>query len=312
METGEKHSTPTQRVAFVELVSGQERPVLPQAPLQSSRRSPWSGLLLEEHHAPGNAEHRDVAPTQHHLVLHLDEPAHMELRLNGTWHRFEMRRGQFLLCPAQVPMSFRCRESGHFLCVALDPAHVRWAGWEWGEEPVRRSLQPRLPFEDPFLKALIECLRAEIRHGYPGGRLYGESLVAALIAHLLRCTPGGELGGSGPVRPRGLSRPQLRRVDAYIGEHLAEAISLSTLADQAGLSPFHFVRVFKQATGRTPHRYLLERRLERARELLLCRSRALAEVAVETGFCDQSHLTLHFKRTYGLTPGEFRRRLKGA
>lgn len=307
MESGDFPCGSAKRMAFVILATGLVRPVLPHAPLCSSRNAPWSDLLLEEYRSPRNVEHRDVAPAQHHLLLHLDEPTWMELRLEGGWRRFEVHRGHFFLCPAQIPMSFRCQDPGHFLCLSLDPARVRCAGLEWGPRGARPHLSPRLPFTDPFLAALVECLRAEIRAGYPGGRVYGESLATALIAHLLRGEPGSapEVNGG----PRGLSRPQLRRLEAFIREHLTEDISLKTLAGVAGLSPFHFVRVFKQTTGRTPHRYLLERRLERARELLLRRAPTLAEVAVEAGFCDQSHFTLHFKRAYGLTPGEFRRRL---
>lgn len=295
------------RTAFIELNSGRVRPALPQAPLCSSRGAPWPDLLLEEYQSARDVEQRDVAPAQHHLLLHLGEPTEMELKLENGWRQFELRRGQFLFCPAQLPLSLRCHGSGHFLCAALEPAGVRCVGLEWDRNGAGRSLSLRLPFEDPFLSALLECLRAEIRQGYPGGRIYGETLVAALIAHLLHNEPGGAPATNGGLR--GLSRPQLRRLDAFMREHLGEEISLKTLASVAGLSPFHFVRVFKQATGLTPHRYLLERRLERARELLLCRSRALAEVAIEAGFCDQSHLTLQFKRAYGVTPGEFRRRL---
>lgn len=294
------------RLAFVELDSGVVRPILPQAPLCRSQGAPWTEIVIEEYQSPADVEHRDVAPAQHHLLLHEDEPARMELKLDGAWRQFEVRRGQFILCPAQMPMSVRCRHSGRFLGVALDAAAVRCAGVEWGSGGSVRSLSPRLPFEDPFLTALLGCLREEIRRGYPGGRMYGEALTAALVAHLLRREPGGFPPTNGG--PRGLSRPQLRRLDAFMREHLAEDISVKALAELAGLSPFHFVRVFKQTTGLTPHRYLLERRLERARELLRCRSLALAEVAITAGFCDQSHFTLHFKRAYGLTPGEFRRR----
>lgn len=309
MQTVEVPSSPMDRLAFVELDSGRVRPAVSRAPLCSSQDAPWSELLVEEYQSPREVEQREVAPVQHHLLLHQDEPAHMELKLEGGWQRFELRRGQFFLCPAQVPMSFRCRNSGRFLGVALDPARMRCAGLEWGEARPWTPLTPRLPFEDPFLGALIECLRAEMRHGYPGGRVYGDTLAAALMAHLWRSEPGRTPEVNG--HPRGLSRPRLRHLDAFMREHLAENLSLTTLAREAGLSPFHFVRVFKQTTGQTPHRYLLERRLERARELLLQRSRSLAEVAIATGFCDQSHLTLHFKRAFGLTPGEFRRRLGG-
>lgn len=309
MQTVEVSSPAADRLAFVELESGRMRPAVPHAPLSSSHGAPWTELLVEEYQSPPHVEHREVAPLQHHLLLHLDEPAHMELKLGGTWRRFVLHRGQFFLCPAQVPMSVRCREPGRFLSVAVDPARMRCAGLEWGEARPWAPLSPRQPFVDPFLGALIECLRAEMRQGYPGGRVYGDTLAAALMAHLWRGEPGRTPEVNGGLR--GLSRPRLRHLDAFMREHLAEDLSLAALAREAGLSPFHFVRVFKQTTGQTPHRYLLERRLERARELLLQRAPSLAEVAAATGFCDQSHLTLHFKRAFGLTPGEYRRRVAG-
>lgn len=290
---------------FVELASGRERPILPGQPALSSTAAPWSGVIVEEYQPQGAVEHRDVAPAQHHLVMHLDRPGRIEMKWDGVWRRFQLLPDQLFFCPAQMPLSVRCPQARRFVTVSLDPAFVRCLAVEMGADRVNGELPPRPPFGDPFIASLVHCLRREIATGYAGGRAYGESLAAALVAHLLR--EGAGVHGNGALAGRGLSRPQLRRLDAYIEAHLAEDVSLKTLADLAGVSPFHFLRLFKQTTRRTPHRYLLERRLERARELLRRGTLPLAEVAVEAGFCDQSHLTHHFKRAYGLTPGEFRR-----
>lgn len=305
MSAGASNIAPMGQTRFVELASGRQRPILSVPPTLSSTAAPWSGLIVEEYQSQGAVEHQEVAPAQHHLVMHLDRPTRVEMRWDGVWRRFHLQPDQLFFCPVQMPLSLRCPRAGRFLTVSLAPAFVRCLAAEMGADHVNGELPARPPFGDPFIVSLVNCLRREIATGYAGGRAYGETLATALVAHLLR--EGAGVHGSGALAGRGLSRPQLRRLDAYIQEHLAQDISLKTLADLAGVSPFHFLRLFKRTTRLTPHRYLLERRLERARELLRQGSLSLAEVAVEVGFCDQSHLTLHFKRAYGLTPGEFRR-----
>jgi transcriptional regulator of acetoin/glycerol metabolism/AraC-like DNA-binding protein len=115
--------------------------------------------------------------------------------------------------------------------------------------------------------------------------------------------PAGEL----PVPLRGgLSGGAMRRVRDYIEAHLGETIDLPTLAGLAGSSVFHFARQFKQTTGLTPHSYLLTRRIEHARELLATTEHSIAEIAVMTGFADQSHFSRSFRRLAGMSPREFR------
>ncbi len=90
-------------------------------------------------------------------------------------------------------------------------------------------------------------------------------------------------------------------------DRLSDNISLTELADTFGLSPFHFSRVFKQATGFPPHEFQLRLRVEKARELLLARPRkTVAEIAATLGFADESHFRRHFRRVVGTTPGRFR------
>jgi AraC-like DNA-binding protein len=100
----------------------------------------------------------------------------------------------------------------------------------------------------------------------------------------------------------GLSPGASRRVQEYIEANLQDGIDLVTLADTAGLSLFHFARAFKQSEGMTPHAYVLERRLERAQQLLTGTNLSLSEVASATGFSDQGHLARHFRRRHGMSP----------
>ena len=110
-------------------------------------------------------------------------------------------------------------------------------------------------------------------------------------------------------RPRrGLSRRALNRACSYIAENLGERFTLDDLARQAGVSRFHFARLFRVSTGDSPMAYLLKSRIERAKQMLLQDDRPVCEIAAVLGFCDQSHLTRTFRRLTGVTPREFARR----
>src|SRR5262249_45446330 len=105
----------------------------------------------------------------------------------------------------------------------------------------------------------------------------------------------------------GLTTRALRRVREHIDAHLTENITLEALAEIAGLSRCHFARAFKQSVGTAPHAYLLQRRLERAQQLLNETELSLCQVALESGFSDQSHFSSCFRRHFGESPRSFRR-----
>lgn len=118
--------------------------------------------------------------------------------------------------------------------------------------------------------------------------------------------PRSELGGVVKA-PRGLSRRTLNRACSFIAENLGERFTLDDVARQAGVSRFHFARLFRVSTGDSPMAYLLKSRIERAKQMLLQDDRPVCEIAAALGFCDQSHLTRTFRRLTGLTPREFAR-----
>ena len=97
------------------------------------------------------------------------------------------------------------------------------------------------------------------------------------------------------------------KVESYIAGNLDGDLSLKVLAEQAGLSPFHFARLFRTVTGRTPHRYVMERRVEGALSLLRDGVLSLSEVALECGFASQSHFTTVFRQHIGVTPARYRK-----
>jgi AraC family transcriptional regulator len=111
--------------------------------------------------------------------------------------------------------------------------------------------------------------------------------------------------GAARVPPGGLTRNQAARVLEYIESNLSGELALTELAGIAGLSLHHFARMFKRTIGAAPHRYVLERRVERAKAMLRTSGASLAEISFSTGFCSQSHLTNTFRRMLSATPTEY-------
>jgi AraC family transcriptional regulator len=109
-----------------------------------------------------------------------------------------------------------------------------------------------------------------------------------------------------PAPSNGLSRDRLKRVRDYIETHLGDRLTLTDLAGVACLSPYHFSRSFKEAVGIGLQRYVMQRRLERAKKLIRRTNRPLPEIAQQVGLFDQSHLTSIFRRETGVTPGRYR------
>jgi transcriptional regulator GlxA family with amidase domain len=116
----------------------------------------------------------------------------------------------------------------------------------------------------------------------------------------------GQLGQLG-LRIRGGLRPRtLRRVHEYVEAHLDKTISIRALAAVAELSMYHFARAFKQSSGMTPHEYLVQCRVRRVRDLLVATDLTLSEIALASGFADQSHCARRFREHFGVTPGSYR------
>jgi AraC family transcriptional regulator len=166
------------------------------------------------------------------------------------------------------------------------------------------ELVPHLPGYDPLLTHMALALEAEVEAESMADRLYAKSLADALASHFLRryadCRPAI------PPLPAGLAPYKLRRTTTYIQQHLDRQLSLTELAAVAQTSPRHFARLFKSATGKTLHQYVLSCRLDRAKQLLAETRLSISEVAYQVGCTDQSHLTALFRRYTGITPRAYR------
>ncbi|MBP1886148.1 helix-turn-helix domain-containing protein [Sinorhizobium mexicanum] len=166
---------------------------------------------------------------------------------------------------------------------------------------------PRLKCEsgqvDSVVYHLGQALLPALADPDNADNLYVDHVLLAFQAYLVGRYGGVDLA---PARQHGLSRHQLAAATAYLAEHASRKISMTEVASICDLSTSHFIRTFKKSTGRTPHRWLTERRIQMAQNLLLSET-PIAEIAVSCGFTDQSHLTHVFSSICGASPAAWRR-----
>jgi AraC family transcriptional regulator len=168
------------------------------------------------------------------------------------------------------------------------------------------QLELRLEFRtrDPHIESIGMMLLAELKQENLGGRLYIESLANVLAVHLLR-----QYAAAKPHLPTyegGLPQRQLLQVLEYINEHLNQDIKLADLAALLGMSQFHFSHLFKQSIGMAPYQYLLQQRVERAKQLLKQTDQSIMDIAFMCGFNSHSHLSKQFRQLTGMTPSAYR------
>ena len=127
------------------------------------------------------------------------------------------------------------------------------------------------------------------------------------VSSLLRPVLAVDRPGAGDFAVGGLAPWQVRLVCRHIDEHLSERISTEDLASIARLSACHFTRAFKASVGCTPHSFILQQRIDRAKELMLNSSEPLCQIALMCGLSDQSHLSRTFRTYEGCSPAAWRR-----
>ena len=205
--------------------------------------------------------------------------------------RHEPPAGTLTIHPAGFDCAADGDDSVDTLTVVIDPAWLALAAAEGSER--QAQLIERVSSYDHSLLALARTLAFESTDDYPNGPLFWNEVASRFIDQL-----AARHMSALPVRARGmLSSDALKRIKEYVDE----PIEVAALAGIAARSPFHFTRLFTQAVGLTPHRYVIHLRLRRAVELVRDGRLGLAEIAACTGFADQSHLSRWVRRVHGVS-----------
>jgi len=220
---------------------------------------------------------------------------------NQVGRYFVRRAGDIDLVPAGQEGGFEAETPFDTIEIALQPALMERVAAELGCKAQALRLDTRHLLRDSRIEHLARALGSDLDVNSPGGSLFADSIGTALAVRLLG------LDGSEIDRPNRLSDAQLQRVLEHIEAALHEPLSIHRLSQVAGASSSHLRTWFKVATGVTLHRYVLRRRVERARMLLLQGHLGTSEVAALTGFAHQSHLAHWMRREIGQTPRDLRR-----
>ncbi len=262
----------------------------------------WPGLFLQERRGESGAVNYPAGLRQH-LLYHWLRPLEGELVTERGRHSMQYSAGEARFTPAGPPLAFRWHGEVHVLMLGFESWFLERVAAELGCSVALPTdvNTATLPAAHPAA-ALVRQLAQELSAG-PGSSLVADGLGRAIAVLLLR-----QFQSLPPVKSEPAAPPAaVLRAVTLMRRRLADPLSLDEIAAAAGLSPFHFSRQFKAATGHPPHEYLVRLRVDRAQELLRQHGRSwnMAAVAREVGFSDQSHLARHFKRVVGITPREF-------
>jgi AraC family transcriptional regulator len=228
---------------------------------------------------------------------------------NGPWVTSRLKKGSLFLTAAGAPYDFRwrtlTREPFEVVLVLLSlPLFNAALEDVFGAYAEHASLRDVSGFEDPYLIPLLQKLRDEAMRP-SASRLFVRGIAQAIAVHLARNYVALTEASRGEMSS--LPGFKLRRITDWMAEHMAEDFSLARLAERAGISEFHFNRLFKRATGVPPSQYQIKLRLDAARRLLRETKKSVITIAIEVGYSNPSHFARLFRKATGLSPTNYRR-----
>jgi AraC family transcriptional regulator len=239
---------------------------------------------------------------EHHQIHYVLTDMHGTVQVNGGRERpVKLPRGSLAFAPSG--MSIRSNlAAGRFIQILQNPDTYDTII----SDIVRGGtahLESQGVFSDPLISRMVSTIADEMEGGFLD-RVLVDALNTALAVQITRRFVDPSAITLAPSS--GLSPERLQRVRDYVEAHLDDRLTLTDMAGVACLSPYHFSRSFKEAAGVGTQRYVLQRRVERAKRLMRQTHQPLALIALEAGFADQSHFTIAFRREVGVTPGRFR------
>lgn len=286
----------------------------PDGLLASSADRGWTGLSAElRSHEDGVIAWKNTRPDTEICVDIHGNGSVITRRGRGIFDQTVAERGTAWLSPGGLLEDFIGISDPlpGILHIYLPPSQFSPAslGIDF-DESVIASLRYESGFRDPLLAEIAFAVAAEVQTPTSAGKLLAETLASSLAARLVQSRIGrSNAQAFRRFTQKGLDRRRLTRVLDYIAANLEGDLSIDHLASIACLSRFHFARAFKAAIGRTPHRYVSAKRLERVKALLIEGERSLVDIALAFNFSCQANFTRAFRQVTGQTPGEYRRSL---
>jgi AraC family transcriptional regulator len=270
----------------------------PDPTLTLSPARAWGGLTACLARAsPGR--HTGVIAAEHRLAFYASGPVGTDCGAGGLTRRGLSTPGDFDFVPGGCLGFWEDDAAIDIVSIRLAPELIDQTAEALGAPGGGVELAPRLGARDPVVSHVAHALRAELETPAHAGRLHADGLASALAARLVQDFTKRPLA----VRQT-LSKPKLRRLIDYVEANLEADLSLAELAGVAGLSIPHLTALFRRTMGQSLHRYVVERRVTRARAVLLGGRASIAETALSVGFAHQSHLSRWMRRLLGVTPAQ--------
>lgn len=272
--------------------------------LSASDTLGWNGVAQRSYHYHG--QDVEIPPLDCFLIVHYRQGhTPMDRQIDGRWTRTTCAPGHFSLLSRSADSHWHWTEDLEVSHVYLTEALMcRVAGDMQGQEVSEVLLHDVLRGHDPLLGHIAGEVTREAMHQGIGGPLYAEALAVQMAVHLLRSYASCQFRA--PAEPGRLSERELARLEAYVDAHLHHSITLEDLAQALGMGVWTLNRHLRRTLNLSAYAFVVERRVQRAQQLLRAGGLSLKEVAAAAGFADQAHMTRMFRAKLGLTPGQFR------
>jgi AraC family transcriptional regulator len=238
-------------------------------------------------------------PMPGHMIVIAQGDFRGSFCIEGNWKQFDYAKGDMAILPASelFPRTFIDREVP-LIELFLDPKVLDWTQG--------LALEPQWQIRDPLIEQMGLALLQETLATGAAGADYADAMSIALSSHLAR-----RYGKTTVTAPSGqLATPQTRQIQDYVQTHLMADLTVEGLAQLVQLSPGHFATLFKQRVGLTPHQYVVQQRIDRARHLLRQSDLPILTIAHQVGLQTQSHFTRLFRQQTGMTPKQYRDRCR--
>ena len=270
--------------------------------LLKSDRAGWTNLELIYELEPAGEMPESVGSSHAVIVCLADFQG--SFYLDGKWHQQEYSQGDLALVAAgEVFPRFRVDREVPLIELFLAPDSLLKGIGEADNPQIK--LRSHFQLRDPLIQQMAIALKTELELTQEDSKQYADSMATALGAHLLRRY--GVKQSAVKQYKGGLTPSQLRTLIEYIQTHLDRDLTLDTLASLVHISPHYFASLFKQSTGRSPHKYITQCRLDKAKQLLRRQQDLpIAFICQEVGFKNQSHFTRVFRQHFRITPKAYR------
>lgn len=236
-----------------------------------------------------------LLPNEHSIIVNLGGPVNMTLTTDASVTVTRCNTHQIaILRPANSIVEAACDDQFEYLSISIDPARAEKRLGTSNPFGLRTNL------EDTYLTKVALRLHEVSKEIGTGDSLFVESLFTALLLHLNTEYPGDH----GHVKGK-MSSSLLLLITEYVHERLQENITVEQLCSLVHLSRYHFTRLFKGTIGTTPHRYILQSKIEYAKAIMKHRKGSILDAAYQLSFSDHAHFTNTFRKYTGVTPKSF-------